>query len=105
MMKRTSQIWTLVAAGAVAVAVLAPVGDATAADATKPNYKYVPRSSDPNGNDYHANYHADYSATQDGRRPTEPTEQNTNQDRDPRGDNRRFQDGSDRSTRPYGWRR
>jgi hypothetical protein len=102
-MKSTSQIRAVVAAGAVAAGLLVAAGTAVAADATKPTYNgYQPKSSDPNGNDHHANYHADYSATQNGR-PSQPPK--ADEPQDPRQDSRRFQDG-DRYTRyPYSPRR
>jgi hypothetical protein len=102
-MKQTPQIRVFVAAGAVALGILAPPAAGIAADATRPNYQYRSPSSDPNGNDYHANYHADYSATQDGR-PSQPAREEER--RDPRQDSRKFQDGNRSTTQwPYGGRR
>ncbi len=107
-MKSTSHIWVFVAATAVSLAVLASAGPAGAADATRPGAPGGrPQASDPNGNDYHANYqsnnHADYSVSQDGRPAQPPAD--PNQDRDGRRDARRFQDGDRANRSPYGWRR
>jgi hypothetical protein len=111
-MKQTSQIGPVVAAAILALGLVAPVGTAAAADATKPTYNgAAPRSTDSssgdyhansNGNDYHANYHADYSATQDGR-PSQPPK--AGEQPDPRADDRRFQDGDRYSRYPLGYRR
>jgi hypothetical protein len=110
MMKRTSQIGTVAAAGALALGALGTVGDVVAADATRPAYNSYrpqrgtarPQRSGPNDNDYHADYHADYRATQDGR-PAKAGE--TEEPVDPRRDSRRFQDGVRAIRSPYDWRR
>ena len=101
-MKTTPQIGTIVAAGLLALGLLASPGSVFAADATTPRGQ-GPRagSGGPNDNDYHANYHADYRATQDGR-PAPPA---TTERRDPREEARRFQDGNRDTRAPYGWRR
>lgn len=110
-MKRSSYIGTLVAAGAVALAVVGGPGEVVAADATKPTYNSSPpqhgtarpRRSGPNDNDYHADYHADYSATQNGR--PAPPKSTAEEPADPRRDTRRFQDGVRGVRSPYDWRR
>jgi hypothetical protein len=103
MMKTTSYIGMVVAAGAVALGVLGVVGVGIAADATRPTYNsYRLQHRGPNDNDHHANYHADYAANQDGR----PAQGKTAVEKaDPRQDSRRFQDGDRASRAPSGWRR
>ncbi len=108
MMKTTSYIGIVVAAGAVALGVLGAPGDGITADATKPTYQNYrpqatrPQPSGPSDNDHHANYHADYTATQDGR-PAPP--KNVDAQADPRDGARKFQDGDRAIRSPYGWRR
>jgi hypothetical protein len=102
MMKTTTQIRMLLAAGAIGLGVLAPAGPAAAGDATKPDYNYRPQKTDPNANDYHANYHADYSVGQDGRAGQPQKDEDKG---DLRQDSRRFQDGERYQRLPYGWRR
>lgn len=97
-MKQTPYIGSILAAGALALGVLAAAGELGAADGTKPTYKgYRPRVTAPNANDHHANYHADYSG-----RPAQPK---TEDGPDRREDARRFQDGERGPRAPYGWRR
>ena len=63
-MKRFSEIVTLVAAGAITLAVgalPATAADRRPADATRPNYQYTPsRTERPPQSGAHADYHADY---------------------------------------------
>jgi hypothetical protein len=111
MMKRTSYIGMVLAAGVIALGAPGGPGEVVAADAAKPTYNSArpqhgtarPRRTGPNDNDYHADYHADYSAPQNGR-PAQPTN-TTEEQADPRLDARRFQDGVRSIRSPYDWRR
>jgi hypothetical protein len=103
MMKTTSYIGMVLAAGVVVLGVLGAPGVGSPADATAPTYQgYRPQHRGPNDNDYHADYHADYSGTHE-RRPGPP--KTTEEQPDPRLDARKFQD-ADRALRwRSGWRR
>lgn len=113
-MKKNSDIITLVAAGAVSVAlgVLAPAGSPAAAerrpaDATRPNYSYTPRRDErPPQGGAHADYHADYrvGGTDQADRADQRTE-DERRDRDTHQDSR-WTPGAERYTRPpHRWNR
>ena len=109
-MKRFSEIVTLVAAGAITVAVgvlPAPAQDRRPADATKPNYQYTPsRTERPPQSGAHVDAHVDYRVG--GTEGTDRSDRNGRDDRsDPRGRDERDQrrdsrwtPGAERYTRP-----
>jgi hypothetical protein len=107
-MKRSAYIGTLVAGGAIALAILAaprpgsPADAARPTDATRPTVegdRSAPRG--PNEADYHADYHVDYTS----RDVRTPQPRSVEQQPDPRRDPRRFGRDARAIWTPYGWRR